>query len=144
MKKLLIQMWNSVLFKHKKYTLNRIFETNRETIGYFIVEGKVYFTLELPFRNNERKVSSIPAGLYRVVKRKSQAHGQHFHLLDVPNRDLILIHAGNFYDNTEGCIIVGKGISDINGDGELDVTSSKQAMAELNSLLPDIFLLDIK
>lgn len=144
MKKLLMKMWNSVLFKHKKYTLNRIFETDYQTIGYWIVEGKIFFTLELPFNNNEKNISSIPAGLYRVVRRKSKAHGEHFHILDVPNRELILIHSGNYYHNTEGCIVVGKAITDINGDGELDVTHSKQAMDELNKLLPDIFLLEIK
>jgi hypothetical protein len=63
--------------------------------------------------------------------------------LSVPNRDFILIHLGNFYTDIKGCILPGKGLADLNKDGRLDVTSSKQAMKELLSYLPNEFEIEI-
>lgn len=97
--------------------------------------------LELPWVNNERRISCVPEGLYTTVARKSARYDEHFHLLDVPARDLILIHHGNFVTrDTLGCIIVGRTISDIDGDGICDVTSSKATMDELKNVLPDEFI----
>jgi hypothetical protein len=38
-----------------------------------------------------------------------------------------------------GCIAPGKGLKDINNDGRLDVTSSKQAMKEILTVMPNEF-----
>jgi hypothetical protein len=35
------------------------------------------------------------------------------------------IHSGNFFSDSEGCIMLGKAVSDINKDGEPDVTESR-------------------
>jgi hypothetical protein len=124
--------------------LKRIFSNNFQTLGHLTLpSGKIYQTLELPDRGNQKKISCIPKGSYDVVKRKSAKYGDHFHVLNVPNRDFILIHHGNYYTDILGCILVGKGLADINGDGNLDVTSSKQAMKELNAALPSAFKLEI-
>ncbi len=101
------------------------------------------FTLELPWINNERYVSCIPLGSYDVTKRHSARFGDHFHVLGVPGRRLILIHHGNFYHDTKGCILPGKTLADIDNDGYRDVTHSKQTMIELNSLLPERFNLTV-
>jgi hypothetical protein len=98
-------------------------------------------TLELPWKDNERKVSCIPIGKYDVVKRKSPKYGNHFHVQDVPNRDMILIHSGNYISDILGCILPGRNPADINNDGYSDVTHSKQTMAELNKILPEKFKL---
>lgn len=103
-----------------------------------------FHTLELPWKNNEPRVSCIPAGRYEVVKRHSPKYGDHFHVLNVPNRSYILIHAGNYNRDTLGCILVGTGLEDINGDGDKDVTDSRTAMHELNRLLPDSFTLIVR
>jgi len=96
-------------------------------------------TLELPWKNNEKRVSCIPEGQYKVVKRNSAKYGDHFHITNVDNRDYILIHSGNYHTQILGCVLVGKQHVDINGDGNLDVSSSKPTMAELNQQLPDEF-----
>jgi hypothetical protein len=57
----------------------------------------------------------------------------------VPNRDMILIHFSNFHSDLLGCIAPGKGLKDINNDGRLDVTSSKQAMKEILTVMPNEF-----
>ena len=38
---------------------------------------------------------------------------------------------GNFNKDTHGCILVGMGLADINGDGYLDVTESKVALENI-------------
>ena len=117
-----------------------------EGILYVIKNGKIVFecvTLELPWRNNARRISCIPDGTYKCVKRVSKKYGHHWHVLDVPNRSLILIHSGNFNHHTLGCILVGKEFKDINKDGLEDVTSSVATMNELRALLPDKFEIEV-
>jgi hypothetical protein len=82
------------------------------------------FTLELPWKDNQRKISCIPAGRYKVVPRFSQRFNNHLHILDVPERTFILIHEANFVHQLEGCIAVGASRIDLNGDGKLDITQS--------------------
>ena len=100
-------------------------------------------TLELPYRNNMREISSIPAGKYRVEKRTSVKYGSHFHVLGVSGRTLILIHVGNYHINTKGCILVGSEHKYLNTDKNLDVANSLQTMAKLNTILPLNFDLEI-
>ena len=102
-----------------------------------------FFTLELAWKNNQRKVSCIPKGTYTCVSRTSPKYGRHFHVTNVPNRDLILIHHGNFHTDILGCILIGKGRADLNKDGLMDVTQSKVAMSEFVALMPERFELTI-
>lgn len=115
--------------------------------GYVLNDqGKVifsFYTLELSWKNNERQISCIPIGKYEVVKRFSQKYKDHFHILNVPNRTWILIHHGNFHKDTLGCVLVGKELKDIDGDGMLDVTASLATMRKLNKLLPKKFNVEI-
>lgn len=128
--------------------LVRTSDNGHQTTGRLIVLGKsdtiaAFSCLEPAWENNQRNISCIPAGRYVVKKRHHEKFGNHFHVLDVPGRDYILIHAGNYRKNTSGCILPGSGFSDINKDGQIDITQSKTAMAALNKLLPDSFILDV-
>jgi len=109
-------------------------------------DSEIYkcYTLELPWKNNSTNISCIPAGKYRVIKRFSDQYQHHFHVLNVPGRSMILIHTGNFYTQTKGCILVGTALSDINADGFQDVTNSKIAMTRLNQMMPDKFEISIE
>jgi hypothetical protein len=93
------------------------------------------FTLELPWKNNQQYVSAIPEGVYDVVKRYSAKYGNHLHILNVPNRDLVLIHEANFVRNLLGCIAVGEKRLDIDKDGLTDVTNSVATKNKLLSFL---------
>ena len=127
-----------------KITLRRISDDGVQTLGHLhIGNGKVYQTLELAWKNNAKQISCIPKGTYKVKKRTSAKYGEHFHILNVPNRDFILIHHANFHSQLMGCIACGKGLSDINKDSRLDVTSSRQAMKELLAYLPNEFEIEI-
>jgi hypothetical protein len=124
--------------------IQRFEKGEKQTLGKMFVNGVMYRTLELGWHGNEQKVSCIPNGTYEVIKRNSPKYGDHFHVLNVPNRDYILIHHGNYHTDILGCILVGIGHADINGDGLRDVINSKVAMAQLNRALPDKFKLTIE
>ena len=123
--------------------LDRLAESDYQTEGIFIFGDFSVKTLELPWRDNQRRISRIPKGTYNVVRHQSPRFGECFLIKDVPERSHILIHAGNFYSDTLGCVLVGKEFIDINGDGQLDVNKSRLAMNELLENLPDDFELKI-
>jgi len=88
--------------------------TEESTIGELFLNGERFGdTLELPFRDNQRSVSCIPTGEYKVRLRlpRESATRDYIHLLvqDVPSRDYILFHRGNSAKDTRGCILVGQG-----------------------------------
>ena len=124
--------------------------SDKQTLGEMIIIddlGEEVFsckTLELPWKDNQQNVSCIPVGDYEVKRRVSQKFKEHFHIQDVPNRTWILIHAGNYYTQIQGCVLVGAGFSDINSDGYLDVVSSKNTLSKLLELMPDTFQLTIQ
>lgn len=126
-------------------TIVRTMEDDYQTLGEFYFDDHNFTgkTLELPDKNNERRVSRIPAGSYEVKKRESFKYGWHFHIQNVMDRDYILIHHGNYKTDILGCILVGRAHIDINRDGHLDVTSSKNTMDKLNEILPSEFFLTI-
>lgn len=78
------------------------------TLGVLHAGGLKLYTLEPPWRNNERFNSCIPPGRYRLTHHDSPSRGRALLLHDVPDRDAILAHAGNYVHDTEGCILVGE------------------------------------
>ena len=85
--------------------------TDKSTLGKLYFNGEFYgHTLELPWKDNEKRVSCIPKGVYEVKKRhteESKYKYEHLHILDVENRELILLHIGNYPKNSKGCILLG-------------------------------------
>jgi len=55
----------------------------------------VCYTIELPWLGNQKRISCIPEGEYIIQKRFSSKFKWHLHLMNVPGRDLILIHPAN-------------------------------------------------
>ena len=122
-------------------------EKERLGVGSVIDEmGNAVFTfctLELPYKNNQRQISSIDLGKYRVRKRFSEKYGNHFELISVKNRDKILIHVANFVRELKGCIAVGSAHKDIDNDGTKDLINSRKTLNKLNSIMPYEFELII-
>ena len=86
--------------------------SEESTVGELFLNGeRMCDTLENPYINNERNISCIPEGEYKVRLRlaRESASRDYLHLLvkDVPNRDYILFHRGNSAKDTSGCILVG-------------------------------------
>ena len=98
-----------------------------------------FATLELPWLNNQPFVSCISPGTYKAVKTYSNTFGWCIHILYAQNRYGILIHAGNFYTNTKGCILVGNHFSYINADNQIDISNSKESLKILTTFfIPEI------
>jgi hypothetical protein len=76
-------------------------------------------------------------GAYDLEMWNSDKFGHCLHVKDVPDRDCILIHAGNYNRDTHGCILLGKSFSDIDKDGYLDIISSKLTLNAVMSLIKD-------
>lgn len=92
------------------------------TTGFFLWNEKaIAVTLELPWRNNERKISCIPEGLYlceRVRNRTTTGGTQiddTFIIANVKDRDGILFHVGNSTKDSNGCILIGNNFAIVDG-----------------------------
>lgn len=110
-------------------------------------------TLELAWKNNDTGVSCIPEGTYEVVPRNSAKYGNHLHITGVQGRSLILIHWGNYAGSKNprtgtpdirGCVLVGNGYADIDGDGLPEITASKAAFAKMMAHAPNGFELTVR
>lgn len=127
--------------------LSRTYQENETLGGLYILDGQKYIwdcrCIELPWLNNQHNISCIPAGTYPVVKFVSPTKGNVFLLKDVPGRDKVEIHIGNYAAerkiDTIGCILPGTRFVDLNKDGILDVADSTKTMKKLWGILPDNF-----
>ncbi len=121
-----------------KITVKTIKQTDC-TVGMLSVEGSDFrcFTLELPDKGNASNVSCIPAGTYEYFKRTSGVNGEVIELKNVVGRSFIQCHKGNYTSDILGCILLGKTIADINGDGIPDVTSSGTTVKEFLTHIED-------
>lgn len=120
-------------------TITRIRSGDDGTFGKLSSEGFSCFTGELPWRNNMRGISCVPAGVYHCQIRQSPKFGKVYHLTDTPGRSLVLIHSGNFCGDTskgytshvEGCILLGRffgRIANRHGEMQAAVCSSLPAV----------------
>ena len=128
----------------KTLTLIRTEFTDKQVTGELITEYGKLCTLELPDLQNQKRISCIPKGTYVCVYRYSDKYRKHYHVKNVPNRDWILIHTGNFHTQILGCILVGTEFADINKDGYKDVVNSRLALNKLLKWYPLGFNLVIK
>jgi hypothetical protein len=62
------------------------------------------WALELPWRDNARRVSCIPTGRYELVAHESRKFGRCLLVKDVPGRSGILFHPANLTSQLKGCI----------------------------------------
>lgn len=108
--------------------------------------GNILFscvTLELPWRDNQQGQSCIPEGIYRVRHRTSPKHGDHYQVLDVPARDLILFHSGNFVYQLLGCILPGERFAQLDADGIPDILNTRATLNRMLACLGPEFGLNI-
>jgi RHS repeat-associated protein len=101
---------------HDNYVIGRIY------VDYY----PIGYSLELPPINNKPFDSSIPPGEYPAsIFESPKFNKKPVVLLDVPGRDMIEIHPGNFPEDTQGCILPGKEL------GQSGVLKSRDAMNEI-------------
>ncbi len=76
------------------------------TNGTIFLNGKILcYSIELPWHNNLSRISCVPEGTYELRKRYSTKYKWHLMLVNVPGRQLILVHAANdAIKELKGCI----------------------------------------
>jgi hypothetical protein len=77
--------------------------------------SRTLYTLENEWRDNQQGISCIPAGTYMCVGHGWAADStvkkpKTWELVGIPGRSAILIHAGNYTKDTQGCILAGMGM----------------------------------
>lgn len=103
------------------------------TLGELYMNGSFFaYTLEEPYKNNQRNISCIPEGEYHLIEYLSAKFGKNTHgivplVVDTAPREYILMHPGNTVLDTRGCILIGSKI------GELTIEGAKYD-AVLNSV----------
>ncbi len=76
--------------------------------GMFDEEKRICETLELPWRDNQRGISCIPEGTYECKLAHSPSRGYDVYWLqNVPGRQDVQLHIGNYPKDIRGCILVG-------------------------------------
>lgn len=107
-----------------QFTLDRRASDTNSTAGELLSpEGHILCaTLERADHANQPRISRIPAGTYPLILRKlGESHFDKFHSSQfgsahkgmieidrVPGRSVILFHMGNWYYQSEGCVLCGE------------------------------------
>ena len=94
--------------------------------------------MELPWKNNQKNISCIPAQVYEGVGiyRASKPDEYAILLKGVPGRSEILFHIANYVRQLRGCLAPGTNFRDLDRDGILDVENSKRIMDRLQEFIP--------
>lgn len=105
-------------------------KNENETFGGF------YHSLERGWLNNKRGISCIPVGTYDLKLEFSPKFNTNlWEIYGVPNRSECKFHPATFWEDLEGCIALGFTLFDVNFDGTVDLTNSKNALAHFHKLM---------
>ena len=126
--------------KLKKMYVKRIKEYGETTLSELKISGsqKSWYILERggPDSEIEGSKKRIKAGKYLLAHYSSPMYKDVYQLKNVPGRTSILIHSGNFFEDTSGCLLPGMGWG-TKPDKNYYVTSSKMALKEVFSEIND-------
>ncbi len=117
--------------------LQRAAHLSQATIGVLSFPGEFIqpiYTLENPKRETS-KDDRIPAGTYKCAPYSGTKYKNVYHVQNVPNRSAILIHWGNTEKDTEGCILLGNRVGEINGQPA--VLDSRNCFKRFRELIGD-------
>lgn len=122
-----------ILHLHRIGTRPDVAPTTGRLIVYGVQGGPALrlVTLEPPWRQNARRVSCIPPGLYQVAPHTSPRFGRCLDVLGEEPRSHVLFHAGNSVADTAGCILPGSGWGPDDSRGRKTVQGSRWAMSRL-------------
>lgn len=126
----------------KKATILRSPKQDEQTTGQITAyseDGIKTFeavTMELPNKDNAKRVSCIPDDTYICKFTYSPRYQRKMYLVtDVPNRSGIRIHSCNYWYDLMGCIGMGQGYYDINEDGLPDITASRKTVKAFEEVM---------
>jgi hypothetical protein len=118
----------------RQLRLVRVSEYNGATCGVLTIDDSPEFvTLEDAWRDNERLISCIPQGRYKVKLHRSPKFGLTYQVMDVPERSQILFHSGNTHKDTHGCILLGMQYGKIGSESA--ILASRSAFLKFMDLM---------
>jgi len=119
--------------------LKRNWYRNDGTFGLLGIDDfPVCCTLELPWQNNESRVSCIPTGSYMCRRVNSPKFGNTFEVTKVPNRTHILFHGANTMKDLLGCIGLAEFFHRFNGVAGVANPSKGAALIEFLQLTKSV------
>lgn len=93
-------------------------------------------SLERGWQENKSRVSCIPEGEYNLVYEYSDRFKEKlWEIKGVPGRSECKFHSANYWNQLNGCIALGVSPKDINNDGYIDVTSSRNTLDKFEGVL---------
>ena len=113
------------------------------SLGFCIVtEGdsnNILFTsqsLERGWLSNAKNISCIPAGIYKLrLEWSPRFQKDLWEIYGVPNRRECKFHAANFSRQLNGCIALGQKRADLDSDGLMDITNSRNTMKKFHKAM---------
>jgi len=113
-------------------TLTRLYNTDECMLGVMATTDKLLcFTMENPWRGNQKGISCIPDGHYWCKPHEGTKFKETWVVMDVPGRSGIVFHIGNTESDTRGCILPGSTTGTLRG--ERAVLGSRIAMEKLRN-----------
>jgi hypothetical protein len=98
--------------KSKSITIKRIATSDAGTFGV-VLDDNIPFCVscELPFKDNQKNISSIPSGYFEAMRVDSPRFGNTFEVKggSLGDRTHILFHKGNSIKDSRGCILLAEG-----------------------------------
>ena len=116
-----------------EFAMNRFYQDNLQTLATLQCADRLLFTIELPWKQNRRNVSRIPAGDYEMKPHES---GRAVRLVYPmaedrnPERTYINLEIANRADELQGCIGVGTRVM-LDSRGKCSVSLSKPGIGIL-------------
>ena len=140
----------------KHALLQRIETSDHGTVGRLVSDAlpEPLWTMEPPWRGNQRRISCILPGTYTVIPHRSPRFGKCLLVTETEGRSHILFHSGNlggdsakgFKTHTLGCILPGLRAGKLKHKGRLQraVLSSRTAFRHLMDAATAPFELEIR
>lgn len=134
--------WDTIMkpIVSNSVVLRRDYDDGTQTIGTLSIKRNgaslTLKTLELPYKNNAKNISSIPKGTYQCKYTFSPRFLKYtYEIMNVTGRTGIRVHTANYVSSLQGCIALGMSHKDINQDGKLDAYESKKALDAFEGML---------
>lgn len=109
-------------------------------MSFFLLNDKVYWLVELPWKGNTKRISCIPEGEYECVRRPSTKNlnagiPDAFEITGVSGRsDILFAHVGNSVKDILGCSAIGLDV-DLHKETVVNsVAAVKQYMNDLKGV----------
>ena len=97
--------------KGKSITIRRIATSDAGTFGVVLDGDKPFcVSCELPWKDNQKNISSIPKGYFEAIRVDSPRFGNTFEVKggSLGERTHILFHKGNSIKDSRGCILLAE------------------------------------